>query len=361
MSHPGHARAVIFDARDHSLQHATIPVPPLAEGEMIVANEFVTLCRSDINTFSGKRSEKNPTILGHEIVGRIAARHPEAPSHDILGAPLSIGDRITWGIYASNPGSMLAQRGIPQKGDNLFKYGHEEIREGHTLHGGLSSHTIIRRHTPVARLTEGMPLPVAATINCAVATVAGALRLAGPMAGMRVFVFGAGMLGVVACAMARSSGAASVAATDTNEDRMRIALLFGADRMVAPEDVLAPEPARKTGLHDIVFDFSGAPDSMEASLRILAIGGTTVWVGATFPQRDVPVSAERLIRNIHTIKGLHNYNGSDLADAVAFMEAHHAAYPFIDLIDGRFTLERTSEAFACAIEDNPFRVGIAIR
>ena len=142
------SKIAVFTAsgKPFSIQHTNIP--SLKSGELLVRNEYVTLCRSDLNTFVGKRKEKTPTILGHEIVGRIEGFAEDHPRIDARGDELQIGDRVSWAIYASDPTDPLSTQGIPQKAADLFKYGHERISEEENLHGGLAGHTIIRSNTP---------------------------------------------------------------------------------------------------------------------------------------------------------------------------------------------------------------------
>src|SRR5262245_40067702 len=120
------SKTAVFHSKEKAFTYEVIPVPPLRDGEILIRNEYTTLCRSDMHNFSGKRNEKVPTILGHEIVGRIEEFGPGAPATDTRGAALRVGDLATWGIFASDPLSRLARMGIPQKGDGLFKYGHEQ-------------------------------------------------------------------------------------------------------------------------------------------------------------------------------------------------------------------------------------------
>ncbi|MCC7065934.1 MAG: alcohol dehydrogenase catalytic domain-containing protein, partial [Planctomycetes bacterium] len=93
----------IFHGPGLAIELRRVPLPPLGPGEVLVRNTCTTLCRSDVTTFTGKRTEKTPTILGHEITGVIAELGPEAPTQDLRGAPLRPGDRVTWAIYASDP------------------------------------------------------------------------------------------------------------------------------------------------------------------------------------------------------------------------------------------------------------------
>lgn len=348
-------RFQVFHAPGTPLQLEARDLPVLGVGELLIANEYTTLCRSDLNTYCGKRTEKSPTILGHEIVGRLVATGPAAPATDLRGKPLALGQRLTWGIYASDPDSALAQRGIPQKGTGLFKYGHERLTDASAFHGGLATHTQLRAHTPLVQVSEAVPLPVAALINCAVATVAASLRLAGDLRGQTVVVSGAGMLGLVACGMAQARGAAHVIAVDLSEERLALAPAFGAGATASPEEM-----AGYRGGAGVVLEYSGANSAMRASLDWLRIGGTAVWVGGTFPQPDLPLPAEHVIRNLLIIKGLHNYNAEDLIAAVDFVEAWHDRLPLASLVHEMPSLAEAEAAFAYALAHNPLRVGIRL-
>ncbi|NRB47443.1 MAG: zinc-binding dehydrogenase [Saprospiraceae bacterium] len=357
------SKIAVFTAsgKPFSIQHTNIP--SLKSGELLVRNEYVTLCRSDLNTFVGKRKEKTPTILGHEIVGRIEGFAEDHPRIDARGDELQIGDRVSWAIYASDPTDPLSTQGIPQKAADLFKYGHERISEEENLHGGLAGHTIIRSNTPLAKIDEAIPLGVASTINCAMSTVAGSLRLAGALKTKTVLISGAGMLGVVACAMCKASGAGRVVALDPNEERLQQAKSFGADITIAVqegwEQDLADQLGESQTVH-LVLEFSGVGLAMESTLKVLAIGGTAVWVGATHPHSQVHIDAEQVIRKLWTIKGLHNYNQDDFVAAVDFIEKNYDRFPFADLIHDCFSLDQVNEAFEYALAKNPFRVGLKI-
>ena len=359
------SKLAIFHGKDRPFTYETVQVPALREGEILIRNEYTTLCRSDLNTFTGKRIEKTPTILSHEIVGLIEELGPGAPTVDCRGAPLRVGDRVTWAIYASDPCSCLARMGIPQKGDGLFKYGHEQIKPDSTLHGGLSEYCILRKHTPVIRIDQPIPLPVIALINCAVATVAGSLRLAGPVKERNVLIAGAGMLGIIACAMTRSAGAKRVIAVDIDDARLATARKFGVDLTVKMEPQGRPLKETMAALIpgesvNVALDYSGVPETMEALLASLGIGGTVVFVGATFPQRALQISAEQLVRNVHTIKGLHNYNEQDLVTAVEFIEGNHPRFPFESLVHDKFDLDAVDEAFDYGVKSGAHRVGLRL-
>ena len=357
------SKTAVFTSHLHPLEIRAIPVPPLNKGEILVRNEYTTLCRSDLYTYSGKRQEATPTILGHEITGRIEAFGDNGPCPDLRNNLLAKGDRISWAIFTSDPGSDLARQGIPQKGEGLFKYGHERLTEESVLHGGLSEYIILRPHTPVIKIDESLPLGVAAIINCAVATVAGAMRLAGDVQGKHVLISGAGMLGMIACAMCRVKGAVSVSALDVSPERLNESSKFGADNTFLADQALAENIRahfEKTNPFHVVIELSGVASATEQAIEMLAIGGTAVLPGATYPERPLQLNAEKIVRNLLTLKGLHNYNREDFRVAVEFMEQHHSEFPFAGMIHEGFTLTDINEAFDHGLKVNPFRVGVKI-
>ena len=326
-------------------------LPALNDGEMLVKNLCTSLCRSDIYTYQGKRIEKSPTILGHEIVGVISQLGPNAPSYDLRGKEFNVGDKITWAIYASSPDDNLSKAGIPQKAKDLFKYGHEEITENNHFHGGLSEHTILRKNTPIIILSPAVPNEIASLINCSVATVAGAIRLAGQIEGKSVLIYGAGMLGIIACAMVSKMGANEVITVDQNPERLAMSTHFGATKTMLSSDDFSTKV-------DVSLELSGAVSAMENSIKVLNIGGATIWIGAVFKQPPISIDAEYLIRNILTIKGLHNYNNEDFINAVNFIESNYDNFEFDKLIKKGFLLDDIDAAFEYAVNNNPFRVSI---
>ncbi len=358
-------KLVAFNGSGQPLTLLEHNIPSLEEGEILVKNRYTTLCGSDIHTYCGVRQEACPSVLGHEIVGEIVEIADSHRGTDDNEEAIKPGDIITWSIFSSDPQSIFAQEGIPQKGNNLFKYGHAKITESDAFHGGLAEYCILRRNTGILKIPESMPLPIAATLNCAIATVAAALRMAGDLTGKNVVIFGMGLLGVACVAMCKEAGASWVGAADIADERLLYARNFGADHLLnlrqhSTEDTLElKKNFVKKGV-DVVFDMSGSPDAMELGMDILAIGGYAVWVGAVFKNRKVGIDAEKVIRNLHTIKGIHNYNFDDFKYALAFLKKSWQKYPFDTVVEREFDLKDAEQAFEYAISQKPLRVGIRI-
>lgn len=358
-------KLIAFNGSGTSLSYEDHELSPLTDGQILVKNKYTTICGSDIHTYCGQRQEACPTVLGHEIVGEILEIHPSHSGLDDNGKEIAPGDLVTWSIFSSNPRSVYAKEGIPQKGTDLFKYGHARITEEDAFHGGLAEYCVLRQNTGLLKLPSSMPLPVAAPLNCAIATVAAAIRLAGDLKGKNVVVLGMGLLGIACISMCKEAGAVFVGATDVSNERLCHAKGFGADFLlntkVMANDAIDRFKTKfiKKGV-DVVFDMSGSPDAMELGLKLLAIGGTAIWVGAVFNTRKVAIDAEQLIRNLHTIKGIHNYNFEDFKYALNFLENNWQKYPFETVVEQEFPLEEAEKAFQYAVANKPLRVGIRI-
>ena len=357
------SRAMVFDEATERLELRRYPLPQLAEGEVLVRITCCTLCGSDIHTYEGRRSTPCPTVLGHEIIGRVADLPAGSKVCDFGGTPLQIGDRITWSVAAGCGGCFFCTHGLPQKCEELFKYGHERITQRHPLSGGLADHCHLARGTAIFRLPEDLCDAVACPANCSTATTAAALRYAGSCADQVILVQGAGMLGLTTAAMAAAGGAREVIVCDTQAERLRRAGRFGATRTALVDDdgtALrdAVEQATSGRGVDIAIDMSGSAPAMETGLGLLRIGGRYVWVGAVFPGRPLSVSAETVVRNLLCIQGVHNYMPEDLGSALQFLKDHHARFPFEELVAETFALEDAVAAFSHASQSGVLRVAV---
>jgi alcohol dehydrogenase len=105
----------VFHAPGKPLELREFPLPAPQGSEALVEVIACTLCGSDLHTMHGRRSVSVPTILGHEILGRITAFGPAAPRQDAAGKPLQLGDRVTWSIVANCGDCFYCLRGLPQK------------------------------------------------------------------------------------------------------------------------------------------------------------------------------------------------------------------------------------------------------
>ncbi|MFH6991576.1 zinc-binding dehydrogenase [Flavobacterium sp. FlaQc-48] len=352
------ATAMVFSEVGQPFKNQEVILNGIDSNEVLVRILYTTICTSDVHTFTGKRSTPCPCVLGHEIIGEILDKG-EKITRDFNGHLLSIGDLVTWCVYAFDKSSEMAKKGIPQKSEGLYKYGHHQFKPNDGLNGGFATHCVLKKGTAIFKLPDFLSYKQAAPINCTHATIAGAVRVAGYLENKNVMITGSGMLGLSACAMARESGAKNVFAMDINPERLVYAKKFGANKLVdanlSPDEIRKLYPNEKI---DVVIDTTGIPAVMELGIEILNIGGTAVWIGAVFNQPATKINAEMIVRNLITIKGLHNYTPNDLGFAVDFIAKNHSKYPFEELVGKEFLLDELPEAFESAQSGKHYRVGI---
>lgn len=324
--------------------------------------ECCTVCGSDLHTIRGARQEPAPSILGHEAIGVIDSVGNPGPL-DVDGTPLKPGDRVTWSVAVSCGECDRCRGGWPQKCRTLFKYGHSLAEGPYALSGGLSEFILLRSGSTIHQISPDLPASVVCPGNCATATIAAAMRTAGPVQGRRVLILGAGMLGVTAAAFADDAGAKSVVVCDPDTRRLAQATSFGETIGVESHGDLDElkrrlESACGSAAFDVVFEISGAPAAVATALAAGDIGARIVLVGSVLPSPAVPLDPEAVVRRCLSISGVHNYAPGDLRTAVDFLQRSHTRYPFAEIVERRFPLQQANQAVDWAAHERPLRVAV---
>ncbi len=352
--------AAVFHGPGKPIELAEVAIPPLQTGELIVEITLCTICGSDLHTYSGRRSCECPTILGHEIIGRILESNGAVK--DMSGQNVQPGDRVTWSIAASCGDCFYCSRSIPQKCEQLAKYGHEPLLT-HGPVGGLAKHCRIMAGTAVCTIPDSLEDTSACPANCCTATAAAALRTVGPIEQTSIAIMGAGSLGLTTAAMALQQQATAVFLVDVDDARLKRAeALIGCVPVCVGDDTeqLRQAVSDQTcgrGI-DVVFEMTGSTTAAETGMELLRIGGRLVLVGAVFPVRAMALSPETIVRRLLRIEGFHNYQPDDLHTALEFLASVPSESPVRNLVDRTFSLDAVNEAFQFALENRPLRVAV---
>lgn len=342
MSIPESCRAIVFDPEDRSLRMRELPMRPLRRGEVLVRVRLSAICGSDLHTIRGRRHPGGPLVLGHEITGEVAALG-ESVAADSLGAPLAVGDRLTWSIAASCGRCFFCARGIPQKCVRLFKYGHQTLDHETPLSGGFAEYCYLTPETACYRLPDDLPDEVAVFANCSLSTMQAAVRMAEVTAGEAVLVQGAGLVGVCAMALSARRGARSVVAVDPSEERLAQAGRFGATACSR-----STEGARDV---DVAIEACGVPSVITEGIEALRIGGRYILAGCVFPDATTPIDIHPVTTKLLTLQGLHNYTPVDLQEALRFLDSARDEFAFDSVVREVFPLEEIDEALALMESD----------
>jgi putative phosphonate catabolism associated alcohol dehydrogenase len=376
------ARAAVLVAPGEPLEPRDVPLPQLAAGELLVQVTACSLCGSDLHTAHGRRPHPVPTILGHEIVGRIAALGPGPTPNCVHGRPLEVGQRITWSVCASCGACDRCLQGMPQKCRHLVKYGHSALESKHGLSGGLADYVQVFPGTAIVPLPESLADVAAVPASCAVATAAAIVRTARQqlqatgrpgrgLADCSLLVLGGGMLGLSVASLLRAAGGRRLTVIDPVADRRaRAAATIQGIRtappperldeaaiasLQAPSSEVAPVGGFPPDGFDVVVEASGAAASVQMAIELTATGGTCILAGSVSPTPGVSFDPERIVRRQLAIHGVHNYLPEDLVTAVEHL-ASPAGGSLAALAGPVFPIERVNEAMALAATPDVLRV-----
>lgn len=308
----------------------TLPLPEPGAGEAVAGIDLATICGSDLHTVSGRRTGPFPGILGHEAVGRIVAVG-DGGVRDFRGRELAAGDRVIWSVTVSCGDCDRCSAGRTAKCRRLLKTGHEPLDGSWSLSGGYATHIHLRRGITLVSVPAEVSDAAAAPCACATATVMAVLDAAGPLRGRRVLVSGAGMLGIAACAVARSRGADVVEVRDPNPERLALARGFGATRTSGAEESSAAGAQR--AVFDVAVELSGAQPAVAAALDALDTGGRLVLAGSVSPGPAVAMDPERMVRSLLSVTGVHNYEPVHLQQAMDFLAESRHVHDWDSLVE----------------------------
>ncbi len=357
-------RAVVYEAPNTPFVIREYPVRDVRSGEVLVRITMSTICRSDIHSYQGRRPNPCPGILGHEIIG-VIDQIGEEIFNDLRGAPLSVGDRVTWTEFFHHGESHYRDiHNMPQKSPGLRKYGHDLVEDDPHFLGGFAEYCYIMPGTGILRLPDDLSDEKATPLKCGVATMISITEAADIGLGDTVVVQGLGLLGLYGCAIAKARGARQVIGLDTVTTRLDMAKKFGADHvfdissmdeetLVGRVRAICPPDGADVGL-----EVCGVAGAVPTGIQMLRIGGRYVIGGLVNPGDDFTIDGNQILKKLITLKGVHNYHPRHLVQALDFVMANRDRFPFKDIVDSKFTLEQLDEAFEVAATRSVLRAAI---
>jgi putative phosphonate catabolism associated alcohol dehydrogenase len=357
-------RIAVYEEPNGPFHIREFPLRAPRPAEVLVRVRMSTICRSDIHSYQGQRPSPCPGVLGHEIIGNIEALGAGV-SRDMRGEPLARGDRITWSEFFI-PGSSYYTEvlDLPQKSPGVDKYGHMSVGTAPHHHGGFGEYCYILPQSWILRLPEELSDEEATPINCGVATMIAVTEAAGIRMGQTVVVQGLGLLGLYGAAIAKARGARAVIGLDTVAERRERARRFGVDVALDPAGTDRAELLREIQFicrpagADVVLEVCGDPGVIPLGIEMLRVGGCYVLGGVVNPEALVTIDANLLLRKLVTLRGVHNYHPRNLIEALDFVVSNRRRFPFHELVDAKYPLERVGEAMADAAQRRVLRAAI---
>lgn len=327
------ARISIFHGSGQpvTFEEVDLPLGQLEPNQAIVEIETATICGSDIWTYTGARPADVPLTLGHEGVGRVV----ESTRRD-----LEPGTRVVWSIVDScGRCPNCTDYELPQKCDNLLKYGHTP----QLLSGTYATHTLLRAGTTILPVSAALSHATASTLCCAWSTAEACLEKI-PRETRSVLVVGLGMVGFAAAYIAQKNGL-KVIVYDNRQDKLDLAVSMGFEVEI-PKEV------------DAVVEAAGHIEPFEMALRHLRVGGTAVIAGLVHPDTRLNIPAEQVVKNCWTWVGVHNYNPRHLHRALVSAFGFQQKVDADQIFSSPYPLDRLEEAIKEAQSGRWLRVPV---
>jgi L-iditol 2-dehydrogenase len=323
-------RSLLLEPGKVAVEPGEVPTP--GPHQVLVEVAAVGICGSDVHYFDHGRIAdfvvEEPLVLGHEASGVIRA----------LGA--RVDDRQVGQRVALEPQETCGRCKQCQAGRyNLCPY--VEFFATPPVHGAFTQYVVLAAHR--AHLVPDSLSDEAAALIEPLSVGVWAAQKARVEPGDRVLVTGAGPVGLLCADVARARGAAWVGVSDTNGDRLQVALSRGADQVV---DATVGPLAEQLEPVDVVLECSGAAPAVRGAFEVAAPAARIVLVGMGAADLELPVALIQ-VRELE-VTGTFRYANCYPA-AIAL--ASSGAVDLDSLVTGRFRLDQVADALRASKTD----------
>ena len=251
--------------------------------EVEVTLGAVAICHSDISYMEGAWGGFLPAVYGHEASGRISNM-----GDNVEG--FTIGDRVVVTLIRSCGICINCKQGKPTicTTDSEGTDGPLKTLNGGKLMQAMAcgafAEKVVVDKSQIVKVSKKISYESAALMACGVITGIGAVVNAARIKpGQDVIVIGAGGVGLNAIQGARLAGARRIIAVDLYEEKLKIAIEFGATDGILTKKGSPWKLAKEKlgGGADAVFVSVGAISAYDTAPLYLAQGGQVVMLGMT--------------------------------------------------------------------------------
>lgn len=321
--------------------------PRPAPGEVVVATRAVTICASDLHSYS----EGN--------VGGIAWDEPFVPGHEAAGV---VADENGTGLAAGTP--VVVDPAAPclrcdQCADGAYHLcRHLRFLDLPPVHGAMRelfawpASRAFALPTSVDLVEAPLIEPLAVGVH--------ATELARLLAGGTAAVVGCGAIGLMTLQMARLRGARTVYALDLLPERLAVARAVGADETILVEPGREPAEAvlALTGGRgvDVAFEAAGPLKALLSCIQMTRPGGEVMVIG--IPSEDEYRLSSSILRRHELRFQFVRRQNENFPEAISLAAQGRVALG--PVLTHRFPCERAQEAFALAEQKRDGAVRVAI-
>jgi len=343
------SRAAVLEGVEQ-MRLRSLDVPDIGEDDALLRVEMVGVCGTDYKFYHGKLEAPLPMILGHEILGHIAAIGDRAAAR----YGVRVGDRVTlegavpcWACEYCLAGQYrfcTAARGYGTRMPLSLPPG---------LWGAMAEYMYLLPGSVMHRVPDDIPAGAAVVTGMVANGIQWLRRHGGASVGDTILIQGVGPQGLAATIIARESGAGTVIVTGLARDAARLALAreFGADYTIVAdrEDVPARMREITNGrLADVVLEVTGSPSAVQASIDLVRRQGTLVLAGLTGSHTVTPLELDRLVWNEIRVQGVFTKGADAITAALHFLKTRGARYPLERVVSHVYPLDEAERAIRAA-------------
>ena len=261
------------------LEIQTREIPEISENQLLLKFKYVGICGSDVHIFYGKHPfvgpEYFPLVQGHEGVAEIVKTGQEVSG-------FKEGDLVTVmpQIYCGK--CEMCRTGNPHICETLEVLGCQ-------TDGYLAEYFAV--DADLALKLEPSDDMLAMSLIEPLAVAVGGVRKLGALAGKKVLVFGAGVIGNLCAQVAKANGAFEVTIADISEYRLNLATeTCGVDKSIYIPRVKPEEEADIYGGFDCILECVGIESTLRTSIKYSKKNSKMVILGVFGKEATLPMA-----------------------------------------------------------------------
>ncbi|WP_206019517.1 zinc-dependent alcohol dehydrogenase [Pseudomaricurvus alkylphenolicus] len=335
------------------LEGRDIPIPDIDDNSAILQIEACGICGSDYEQYEGHLPTPYPAVPGHEPLGRIAAIGDKAAKR----WGVDVGDRVAVETLIACHNCPTCHDGQYQRCGDLRVYSFMPTSYSPGLWGAYSQYMYLDGNSIVHKMKDSIPAEIAVMFNPLGAGFRWAVELPQTRLGDSVLIMGPGQRGLASVIAARQAGAGEIIVTglSADEEKLKLAKLFGADHTI---DVEVENPIQRVkeitdgkGV-DVVIDLTPyATRPIVDAIEFARKGGTVVLAGMKGYKAVPDFISDKIIGKELTIKGASGVTSSGYRAAIRAIES--GSLPLEAMHTHNFALEDAETAIKTLAREIP--------
>lgn len=350
-------RAAIMRAVSQPLEIEEVEIAEPGPGEVLVRMEASGVCHSDLHVLDGDWETVLPLVLGHEGAGIV----------DAIGdgvKRVAVGDPVVLSWTPGCGACAYCVTGRPHLCEKLFQSARQNVGPDGTARlrasgqdvysflgvGSFAAHSVVPESGAV-RITDGIPLDLAAVVGCAVTTGFGAATKTVQISvGATAVVIGLGGVGLSIVQGCAAQSVGMLIAIDVHDDKLQLAMQLGATHVINAKerDLVAAVSELTDGRGvDFAFEAIGLKATIEQAIAMLGPQGSAVLVG--MPPEGVRFEADplTLMGFEQRVMGSNYGSANPPIDFPLLLELYRRGRINLDaLVTSRIVLDDINEAFS---------------